>query len=96
MSLSDIRKQAWETRRSNGAYTRNPGPCADCERMRGWLVRLHVEGVLSEGQAAKATGLNRIDLRKAADDLINSGAVPDTRGQPLRALQAKTGDRTDG
>lgn len=86
--IGDIRKQAWETRRKkygahghNGAYTRNPGPCTDCERMRAYLVRLHVEGVLSEGQAAKATGLYRVDLRKAADDLINSGAVPDTRGQ---------------
>ncbi|RVP13103.1 hypothetical protein CN085_19520 [Sinorhizobium meliloti] len=88
-SISERRKRAWETRREkygdhghNGSYSRNPGPCSDCERMRAYLVRLHVEGVLSEGQAAKATGLYRIDLRKAADDLINSGAVRDTRGRP--------------
>jgi hypothetical protein len=88
--ISDIRLRAWETRRKkygqhghSGSYSRNPGPCPDCARMRQWLVRLHVEGVLSEGQAAKATGLSRIDLRAAADDLINSGLAPDTRGQPI-------------
>ncbi|SCB30681.1 hypothetical protein [Rhizobium lusitanum] len=87
-SISETRKRAWITRREKygpighrGSYSRNPGPCPDCARMRGWLVRLHVEGTLSEGQAAKATGLGRIDLRKAADDLINSGAVRDTRGE---------------
>ncbi len=77
--LSETRKRAWETRRKkygalghNGSYTRNPGPCSDCERMRAWLVRLHAEGVLSEGQAAKATGMYRIDLRSAADEYTNS------------------------
>lgn len=78
-TISEKRKRAWATRRQkygahghNGTYTRNPGPCSDCERMRGWLVRLHVEGVLSEGQAAKATGMYRIDLRAAADEYTNS------------------------
>lgn len=87
-TISEKRKRAWQTRRQkygqhghNGTYTRNPGPCTDCERMRAYLVRLHAEGVLSEGQAAKATGMYRVDLRAAADELFNSGAVPDTRGQ---------------
>lgn len=79
VDLSETSKRAWATRRQkygahghNGAYTRNPGPCTDCERMRAVLVRLHVEGVLSEGQAAKATGMYRIDLREAADNYTNS------------------------
>jgi hypothetical protein len=78
-AIGEIRKRAWKTRREkygnvghNGSYTRSPGPCADCDRMRGWLVRLHAEGVLSEGQAAKATGMYRIDLREAADNYRNT------------------------
>lgn len=31
------------------------------------LVRLHAEGVLSEGQVARATGLHRTDIRRRAD-----------------------------
>ncbi|WP_024323715.1 hypothetical protein [Rhizobium leguminosarum] len=74
-TISEIRKRAWKTRREkygslghNGSYTRSPGPCAACDRMRAVLVRLHVEGVLSEGQVAKATGMYRVDVRKAADE----------------------------
>lgn len=77
-TISEKRKRAWATRREkygdhghNGTYNRSSGQCSDCERMRGWLVRLHVEGVLTEGQAAKATGLHRIELRRAADDYTN-------------------------
>lgn len=87
-SLSEIRKRAWTTRRQkygahghNGAYSRNPGPCSDCERMRDWLVRLHAEGVLSEGQAAKATGMYRVDLRAAADEYTNSLPTPPKGGE---------------
>ena len=72
--ISDIRKRAWKTRREkygtqghNASYLRPHGPCADCARMRGYLIRLHVEGVLSEGQVAKATGLDRIEVRIRAD-----------------------------
>jgi ribosomal protein S14 len=78
-SVSEIRKRAWATRREkyghlghNGSYTREPGPCSACDRMRAVLVRLHVEGILSEGQIAKATGMHRIDVRKAADEYTNS------------------------
>ena len=88
--ISERRKRAWETRREKygalghaGAYSQRGGACQDCARMRDWLVRLHIEGTLSEGQASKATGLSRIDLRAAADEMINSGAAPDTRGMPL-------------
>lgn len=78
-SISEIRKRAWATRREkyghlghNGSYTREPGPCSACDRMRAVLVRLHVEGILSEGQVAKATGMYRVDVRKAADEYANS------------------------
>lgn len=78
-SISDIRRRAWATRREkyghlghNGSYTREPGPCSACDRMRAVLVRLHVEGILSEGQVAKATGMYRVDIRKAADEYTNS------------------------
>ena len=82
--ISETRKRAWETRRKkygahghNGSYNRPsvPEPCPDCARMRALIVRLHVEGILSEGQAAKAAGLYRIDLRQAADDYINGACA---------------------
>ena len=38
------------------------------------IVRFHVKGDLSEGQAAKATGLYRIDLRERADAIINGAS----------------------
>ncbi|MHC2481587.1 hypothetical protein [Rhizobium leguminosarum] len=78
-SISEIRRRAWATRREkyghlghNGSYTREPGPCSACDRMRAVLVRLHVEGILSEGQVAKATGMHRIDVRKAGDEYASA------------------------
>lgn len=86
-ALSERRKQAWITRREKygpmghkGTYHRDRTPCPDCEHMRNYLARLHVEGMLSEGQAAKAAGITRIEIRILSDNLINSGAVADTRG----------------
>ncbi len=32
------------------------------------IAKLYADGEMSEGQAARATGLHRIDLRKLADD----------------------------
>lgn len=79
-TLSQIRRRAWATRRQkygatghNGSYSRPHGSCPDCARMRDWLVRLHVEGVLSEGQATKATGLDRVSVRIHADAAIREG-----------------------
>jgi hypothetical protein len=34
------------------------------------LIRLHAEGVLSEGQVAKATGLDRVEIRRRADEWV--------------------------
>jgi hypothetical protein len=48
--------------------------------MRTLIIRLHAEGVLSEGQAAKATGLHRIGIRKIVDEMIIAGtATPPTQ-----------------
>lgn len=75
--LSEIRKRAWDTRRetygpkgharSYSCGTAQTNGCALCPA-RAMIVRLHVEGTLSEGQAAKATGLDRVALRTLADD----------------------------
>lgn len=77
--VSETRRRAWETRRQKygasghaGAYTR---PCARCRSMQALIVRLHREGVLSEGRAAKATGLDRVELRRLADDAPAVGAA---------------------
>lgn len=74
--LSAVRARAWQTRRQKygpqghaGSYSRAATPCATCKRMMDVIVRLHNEGVLSEGQASRATGLDRVALRKRADAL---------------------------
>lgn len=82
--LQQVRARAWATRRKKygphghaGSYSRvATGPCPHCERMTDLIVRLHAEGALSEGQAAKATGLRRIEIRKRVDSLpyIHEGA----------------------
>lgn len=81
--LSEVRRRAWATRRErygnaghNSSYSRSPGACEHCERMTAALVRLYHLGDLSEGQAAKATGLHRIELRRLADDLANALLSP--------------------
>lgn len=73
-SLSEIRKRAWQTRRSKygqtghaGTYARTTSPCPACQGAVALLIRLHREGTLSEGQVAKATGLHRIAIRELAD-----------------------------
>jgi hypothetical protein len=72
--FSEIRKQAWRTRREMygdrghaGGYLR-PGESERFGRMVALIVKLHVEDVLSEGQVAKATGYDRIRVRQLADE----------------------------
>ena len=71
--LADARRRAWKTRREKyGPHGHNgyalAGRCGACRRMRDLIVKLHVEGVLSEGQAARAIGEGRVALRIAADE----------------------------
>lgn len=95
---SDARARAWETRRkkygstghARGAYGHSGDHVAS---MQALLIRLHEEGVLSEGQVAKATGLHRITVRKMADDYRN--AIPETKEQ-ARARVMPKGDEHNG
>jgi hypothetical protein len=71
----EARHKAWKTRREkygtrghSGAYSRN-GYCEHCERMRRVIAKLHNAEILSEGQAVKATGMDRVDLRALADEI---------------------------
>ena len=81
---TDARKRGWDTRRqkygstghARGAYGHGGDHVVS---MQDLLIRLHEEGVLSEGQVAKATGLHRITVRNMADDYRNS--LPETREQ---------------
>lgn len=72
--LSEARRRAWETRRKkygprghNSSYSRPelaaPGPVG----MLNLLIDLHLSAVVSEGQLAKATGLDRVTLRCLID-----------------------------
>lgn len=86
-SLKDVRKQAWETRRAKygehghkGSY--NYRRC-HCNQMTALLVKLHNEEVLSEGQVCRATGLDRVSIRKLADA---QRVMPPTTDAPQGAL----------
>jgi hypothetical protein len=79
--LTAARLKAWETRRQTygprghaGSY-RQASLCLHCARMRDALIRLHNEGVLSEGQTAKATGMGRVEMRRRADELRDPETV---------------------
>lgn len=70
------RKKAWITRREKygdrghrGAYKWHHD--YRIERMQEALIRLHVEEVLSEGQIMKITGLDRIEVRRLADEMMD-------------------------
>lgn len=75
--LSEVRKRAWETRRARygnrghrGAYLTGRN-CPRCVSMEAVLIRLHAEGVLSEGQVSKATDLGRVEIRRRIDRVRN-------------------------
>jgi hypothetical protein len=77
-NLKEIRARAWRTRREkygerghSGTYGRvRPIYTARwnerLQTMQAELIRLWREGVLSEGQVSKATGLDRISCRELA------------------------------
>jgi len=71
--VSEVRRRSWATRRKKygvkghaGNYSRSV--CASCERMAALIIRLHKDGILSEGQAATAIGMGRLDVRRRADN----------------------------
>jgi len=83
--MSDLkitRNKAWETRRQKygprghaGSYLRSPVRSAalpDTWGMLNLIVRLHAEGSLSEGQVAKATGYDRVEVRRLQDEYLNA------------------------
>ena len=79
-NLTAVRKKAWRTRRKkygnkghSGAYRCGYGAhqaAARIKLMERAIIGLHVDEVLTEGQAAKMTGLDRIRVREIADDII--------------------------
>ena len=70
MDITEVRKRAWATRRQKygarghaGAYTRS----GHFDSLLALVIRLYREGVLSEGQVARASGLDRVTIRTMAD-----------------------------
>lgn len=64
--LSAARKQAWATRRANYGPQGHRGytPRQSNGGALLLVLQLHAEGVLSEGQVAQATGLDRVEIRR--------------------------------
>ena len=74
--MNKVRQKAWQTRRAKygdkghgGSYSRSTDDKQRADRMEGFIIGLHNQEVLTEGQAVKATGLDRITLRIKADTL---------------------------
>ena len=72
--LTEARHRAWRTRRARygakghaGAYSRSHAARTALDAARRMIARLHVEGVLSEGQASKACGMGRVAFRRLVD-----------------------------
>lgn len=73
--MREARRKAWETRRAKygpsghgSSYSRgSAAPALNVSGMWTLIIRLHVEGVLSEGQVARSTGAHRVEIRRAAD-----------------------------
>lgn len=84
----ETRAKAWKTRRAkygekghDGAYQR---PCPHCHDMRMAIASLCAEEILSEGQASKLTGLDRVELRKMMDDATMKEERPETVTVPRK------------
>jgi hypothetical protein len=68
--MGEERERAWVTRREKYGPRGHGSSYSRSARTNGLLdlvIRLHVEGVLSEGQVAKASGLGRVEIRRLAD-----------------------------
>ncbi len=77
-AIADIRKRAWKTRREKygkhghaGPYGTNPIVYSArwnerLQSMQDMLIKLYRQGVLSEGQVSKATGIDRVSCRELA------------------------------
>lgn len=72
---SDARARAWATRKAkygprghSGSYTRRP-PLGEglVRRALQLIVRLHLHGVISEGQCCNALNVGRIEWRTLVD-----------------------------
>lgn len=80
--LTEARRKAWETRRKlygqcghRGTYSRVPAGTGDPVGMLNLIIRLLAEGTLSEGQVARATGLDRITIRRLEDERPTGSAA---------------------
>lgn len=74
--LKLIRAKAWQTRRQqygqkghNSSYSRRGIVVRVPEKCLMLIARLHMEGILSEGQACSALEMHRIEFRKYCDQV---------------------------
>lgn len=89
---SDVRKRAWQTRRTKYGPRGHAGPYGQLKpihtqpwyaRMRSMqemLIKLYRQGLLSEGQVSKATGLDRVSCRDLAISQANSENERERKG----------------
>lgn len=92
----EVRAKAWKTRRErygerghNSSYARpyRQTECKVCHKLLTALVRLHIDGTLSEGQASKIIGCDRVTLRAMADEITNAMTQPEA---PARSIPLAT------
>lgn len=74
VNTTESRKKAWETRRSKYGPKGHSGYSSVSRKpnfgaMLGMILQLHIEGVLSEGQVSKCTGMSRLEIRRMVDGM---------------------------
>lgn len=82
-TTAEVRKRAWMTRRQKYGKCGHSGSYgmaklhytapwhARLQSMQAMLIRLYREGILSEGQVSRATGLDRVSCRELAIEQEN-------------------------
>lgn len=66
--FAEVYGSATQERRCIGCKRVSAPPGQEVNGLLALAIRLHVEGVLSEGQVATAAGLDRVEIRRLSDE----------------------------
>ncbi len=70
---SEVRRRSWETRRAKYGERGHAGSYARHRNYHGrralaWIIQMHRDAVLSEGQCCTALDMDRVNFRRLVDE----------------------------
>ena len=70
---SEVRRRSWETRRAKYGERGHSGSYARHQNYHGrralaWIIQMHRDAVLSEGQCCTALDMDRVNFRRLVDE----------------------------